>query len=164
MKRLTISSGLTPPHMTFQYQFRARPVMALSSLSNLIGEWGEKVWITRALGGRRSRPQSPLCIRSFCAGHQWCLDMTTGPSLLGEGQGHRLPPGGQSDCPQVSGHQDMPLGPASKWRPLMQTGGQRPALAGRGPGETPVKPASAPGALRAALPSVSSCSACSPPP
>ena len=72
--------------------------------------------------------------------------------------------GGQSDCPQVSGHQDMPLGPASKWRPLMQTGGQRPALAGRGPGETPVKPASAPGALRAALPSVSSCSACSPPP
>lgn len=38
-----MSRGLTPAQMTFQYQFRVRPVMALRSLSNLFGRWGESL-------------------------------------------------------------------------------------------------------------------------
>lgn len=62
-----------------------------------------------------------LCWAPVVLGHDH------GALFPGGGQGHRLPPAGQRDRPQVSGHQDAPLGPASRWRPLMQTGGQRPA-------------------------------------
>ena len=108
MKRLMISSGLTPPHMAFQYQFRACPVMALRSLSNLFGERGEKVWIARAVGGRRARPWSPLRLGSFCAGHYWCLNTTMGRGAQAATKGAKRPPTGEWAS------EDMPLVPASR--------------------------------------------------
>lgn len=44
-----MSSGLTPPHMAFQYQFRACPVIALRSLSNLFGGGERKLGLSMLL-------------------------------------------------------------------------------------------------------------------
>lgn len=96
--------------MAFQYQFRACPVMALRSLSNLFGERGEKV--LECCWRQAVQATSPLCLGSFCAGH-WCLGMTMPGPLSrdrGPGGGRRAQAAtkGASGRPVVSHQKDSP--------------------------------------------------------
>ena len=74
-----MSSGLTPAHMIFQYQFRVRPVIALRSLSNLLGKQAEKVWIIHVAGVRGSSLHTPNCLERFCSGHSGVWTLPLGP-------------------------------------------------------------------------------------
>lgn len=110
-------SGLTPAHMTFQYQFRGRPVMACRSLANLLG--------------RRERKS-----RLFTTEHSHGASLSDSfrGRGAGGGEGQRAAAAtepGQSSYPTEKWvSEDTFLVPGFQRRLLVWTGGQLPAAAG----------------------------------